>query len=736
MDKTAHRRLAADEPARKKRKRPLGLSILKWTGIVLLSLLVLGAGGLWAAYSSVEIPDPNAEFQTNTSFVYYADDKQQIGTFQIQNRQSIAFADMSQYVKDATVAAENRTFWTDPGFSLPSMARAMTTALTGGQVTGASTITQEYIKVLYLTQERTLSRKVKEVLLAAKMGQEMSKEQILEGYLNTVYFGRGAYGIEAASQAYFNKSQSKLSLGEAVVLVSIINNPTQYDPAKGDDNATELLGRCQYVLNGMAEMGTITPEQKNKAYNKLPKFPKIPTDSRMGGPKGFLLNMVQSELEKAGFSSEQVQGGGLHIVTTFDADAQKAAVSAVQKTTLEAANGNKKKAANLHGALVSLDNATGGVLALYGGPDFVKSSMNWATTPRPPASTFKPYAVAAALRDGWTLNDTLNGNPFKIDSATVKNDGNDRYGRITLLKATTHSVNTAFVDLVRQLPGGGDEVAQVALDLGVQKNATWDKELREAGVRVVLGGKVEASPLDQATGYSTFANEGMKMTPHVVAKVLDQRGNILYQAPVGGDQAIDPDVATDVTYALTTVAQDGTGRVVSALPYPVAGKTGTGGATDKNGKSLTISGWFVGFTKQITTAVMYVAGKGYSDLDAYAAGGFYGSGVPARTWLSYMTPTMDGMEKLNFAGATERISQRAPVRAPATKSPTPTPTPTPTPAAPTPPPTAAPVAPSPQATPDQAPPQEPAAQKPKPEPDAEPQKVPVPEIRPDKNVTR
>jgi membrane peptidoglycan carboxypeptidase len=178
----------------------------------LLIAFILACSGITALWLMVSIPDPNADFTTNTTQVYYRDGKRQLGTFQVQNRYTVSYEQIPENVRNAIVAAENRTFWTDPGFSIPALARAGIGILTGHEVTGASTITQQYVKVLYLTQERTLSRKVKELILAAKIGQSYSKEQILTNYLNTVYYGRGAYGIEAASQAYFKKSATKLEL--------------------------------------------------------------------------------------------------------------------------------------------------------------------------------------------------------------------------------------------------------------------------------------------------------------------------------------------------------------------------------------------------------------------------------------------------------------------------------------------------------------------------------------------
>ena len=352
---------------------------------------MIAAGAIGVAYATIKIPDPNADFRTNSTFVYYGDGKTRMGSFQVQNRQSIGYDQMPQYIKDAIVSAENRTFWTDPGISVSGLFRATlglvgiapenTTATGGG-----STITQQYIKIMYLTQEKTFSRKAKEVLLAAKIGQERSKEQILESYLNTVYFGRGTYGIEAAAQAYFAKPAAKLTLAQSVALAGIVNSPGNLDPANGDKQAADLLERYQYILNGMVELGTISEAQKAEIYSELPKFPKVATDSRMGGPKGFLLSLVQKELLAQGFTEEQINGGGYKVVTTFDADAQDAIVDAAQKMTLQAA-GSTKSAKNLHAGMASIDNETGGVVALYGGPDFVKNSRNWATTTSPVGST-------------------------------------------------------------------------------------------------------------------------------------------------------------------------------------------------------------------------------------------------------------------------------------------------------------------------------------------------------------
>jgi membrane peptidoglycan carboxypeptidase len=622
--------------------------------ITIGALTILGMISAFAVvgygYSTTKLPAANAEFNTATTFVYYNDGKSELGDFAIQNRTPLTFDKMPETMKQAAVAAENRTFWTDKGISIRGMIRAAWTIARGGEVQGGSTITQQYIKILYLDSERTMKRKFRELFLAYKINKKMSKQDILAGYLNTIYFGHGAYGVQAASKEYFNIDAKKLSVPQAAFLATVVNNPSMYDP-EDKDNRARILSRYRYVITSMAEMGDITSVQATTYAQKLPKFPKVPANQRYGGAKGFLLKMVERELGAAGFDSSQISGGGLKIITTFDKDAQQAAVEAAQKYTRQSASAVGRKSSKLHAAIASVDVNSGEVVALYGGRDFVKNSRNWATTARPTASTFKTYALAAGLKDGYSLHDTFSGNTFTPpgESKPVRNEFSHQYGQaVDLIKATADSINTAFVDLTSQMDNGPRKIMKMAQAAGAPKGAGWDKNSR------LPLGTAEVSPLAQASAYATFANDGVAVPDHVVREVRDRKGRVIYEANPEKKRAINEDVAHDVTYALSNVVQEGTGSAVRTLGRPIAGKTGTKDRKNADGSSDIVSAWFVAYTRQISTAVMYVAGdSGTGDLDKYARPGdstFFGGTYPALTWASYMKVATKGQAVKQFPG--------------------------------------------------------------------------------------
>ena len=379
--------------------------------------------------------------------------------------------------------------------------------------------------------------------------------------------------------------------------------------------------------------------------------------------------MVEKELVGAGFDPSQISGGGLKITTTFDKADQNAAVKSAQKYTKEAADASNQKASQLHAAVASVEVGTGEVLAIYGGPDYVKNSRNWATTARPTASTFKTYALAAGLDDGFSLDSRFNGNTFtpEGDTTTVRNEFNYQYGpAVTLLKAATDSINTAFVDLTTQMDDGPQRVSDMAEAVGAPTGAGWD-----LNSRIALG-TAEVSPLNQANAYATFANDGTYVAPHVVKEVKDANGKVVYRAAPEEKRAVEKDVSRDVTYALTNVVEQGTGSTVQTLDRPVAGKTGT-----KDVEDDIVSAWFVAYTPQISTAVMYVAGDGgNADLDDFARPGdstFFGGTYPALTWVDYMQTAVEDLPVKQFKEP-EYVNRDSAPQQTATSRPEPDPT--------------------------------------------------------------
>jgi membrane peptidoglycan carboxypeptidase len=680
----------------------------KWAGITGLVLALLAVAGFTVLYQAIDVPDPNEDFETQTSFVYYADGKTQLGRYATQNRDSISYDEMPQTVKDAVVAAENRSFWTDKGLDPKGIVRAAFSNAQGNSQQGASTITQQYVKILYLTQERSYKRKMKEAIVSLKLQRQQSKQQILEGYLNTIYFGRGAYGIEAAAHAFFDKPAKKLNLRQSAVLASVINNPTRFDPANGKDNREALLERYQYVLSGMASMGTADADQADKAQQRLPKFPKVEAESAYAGQKGFMLDMIKKELLRLDFSEQEINGGGLRVYTTLSRKAMDAAREGVDEAKPKGKKG-------LHVAVASVQPGTGALRGFYAGQDYLDSQINWATAGGSPGSSFKPFALAAGIDAGYSLKDTFQGNsPYEYPGGdTVRNEGvgpdglgNDYGAAINMIKATEESVNTAYADLTESIPDGPDKILDMANKLGIPR---WDKSrsgmdhLRTSpGLQPTSGialGYATVSPINMANAYGSIANGGKAAPVYLIDKVVDESGEVRYRHKVSTERALDEDKAADVSYAMQQVVQNGTGANAQVLGRPAAGKTGT--ATNDDDKVS--SSWFVGYTPQMATAVMYVRGSGNESLEGFLEP-FYGATYPTQTWTAVMRRLMEGEPVESFPepayvdgdapeeGHAPYTPPPKPTKKPKptkteTPSPTPTPTETPTetPTAPTPP---------------------------------------------------
>ncbi len=677
---------------------------------MLLYLLVVGLVGVLAVtgafayvYNTTELPDPNADFETQTSFVYYNDGKTELGRYAVQNRDAIPYAEMPQDIKDAVVAAENRSFWSDNGIDVKGIIRAAFNNAAGNSTQGASTITQQYIKILYLTQERSYTRKLKEAILSLKLQRQTSKQEILEGYLNTIYFGRGAYGIQAAAQAYFDKPASELSLKESAALASAINNPTRFDPDNGREAKLALKERYAYVLDGMAQDGKISEAEASESAARLPKFHKTNAESTYGGQKGHVLTMVKSELLKLEddngdplLTEDQIDGGGLQVTTTFTKKAMDAAEEGVNLIRPRGPQLDKE----LHIGVASVQVDTGAVRGIYGGQDYLESQINWALAGGMGGSSLKPFALAAGIKAGFSLKDTFDGNsPFELPDGTgeVENQGDESYGSaVNLIKATEDSINTAYTDLTVSIPDGPQKVMEMMNAMGIpplkapRKNA-YGLPDHSPGLEPFPGitlGSATVSPINMANGFATIANGGRFHAPYIIEKVVGEDGETLYDHSVSDQQVIDKeqgsDIAADVSYALQQVVASGSGFEAQGLERPAAGKTGT--ATVSNGDVS--SSWFTGFTPQMATSVMYVRGKGTGKLDGWLPAsddgrdGYFGGNYPAKTWTEIMKLDMEGVEVAEFPepayvdGEAPNEGHEPTLPPKPTKKPTPTETPT------------------------------------------------------------
>jgi membrane peptidoglycan carboxypeptidase len=654
----------ADGPAvtrKPKAKRPGTtkqrlMRVLKWGLIAALAGSLALIGVFVYLYKTTSIPDPNKDFQTQTSFVYYSDGKAQLGQYATQNRQIIALSDMPQNLKDAVVAAEDRTFWTNHGIDPKGIIRAAFNDARGGATQGASTITQQYVKILYLTQERSLNRKVHEAILSLKLQKQLTKQKILEGYLNTIYFGRGAYGVQAAAQAYFGVDAADLTLKQSAVLASVLNNPSQFDPANGKSNKQALDSRYRYVISGMASMGAIPDAEASKAERHLPHMPKFRESSKYGQQKGHMLTLVRQELHQLDFTDDQIDGGGLRVTTTFT----KKAMAAARAGALQVRPHISDKF--LHVAVATVQPGTGALLGFFGGQNYLHSQINWAQAGGMVGSTFKPASLAAAITDGYSLKSTWEGNsPYTFpDGLEVHNEGDStgtNYGSaISSITALEQSVNTAFVDMSASMQNGPQKILTMANKMGIPPadadphypgipNTSRDLD---ADALITLG-KARVSAINMANTYATIANGGQRADVHVIDKVTDSDGKVLYQYKPHTTQAIKPDIDRDVSYAMQQVVLHGTGANAQAIDRPAAGKTGT--ATNDNGDVS--SSWFVGFTPQLSTAVMYVRGDGDNALNDWlppynGAAGYFGAGYPTATWSAVMKADMVGVPVQNF----------------------------------------------------------------------------------------
>ena len=586
---------------------------------LIILLIAIGTTIFAVLLARTEVPTPNDLATSEATVVLYADGKNEIGRLGESTRRSVPLAEIPVDVQQAVLAAEDRNFYDHGGISPQGIARAAFNNLTGGSTQGGSTITQQYAKIAFLTQDRTWDRKLNEALLAFKLETAISKEQILEDYLNTIYFGRNANGIEAASIAYFGKSVNELNFNEGAVLASVIKSPSGLSP---EENLSGLKARWAYVLDSMVEMGEITQAQRDAST--FPDIVPFKQKDRLGGQVGFLLTAVEQQLIAQGYDQEEIQRGGLKIVSSFVRRAQRAAQRAVKD------QGPKSGTEGLRIGLAAVKPGTGEVLAMYGGKNFIADQINNATQQFAQAgSTFKPFALAAAVDQGVQLNSLWNGNsPATVNGYTFNNYGNNSYGVVSLLQSTEKSINSAYVELTADI--GVGSVVDAALAAGVP-DTTPGLNLESPDLTFVLG-TASPSGLDMANAYATFANEGKSSSTTFVKQVFGSNGGLLYQYEPTLVAAFSTDVANTVTYALYKTVTNGTATSALSIDRPAAAKTGT---TDDNK-----SAWFAGYTPQISAAVLMakedsaglpISMSGTGGLKTVTGGSF-----PASIWSAFM----------------------------------------------------------------------------------------------------
>ncbi|MFF4399864.1 transglycosylase domain-containing protein [Streptomyces sp. NPDC001480] len=667
------------------------------------------------AYAMVQIPDENVAAQSQNNVYYWSNGKQMVATGTGANRQNIPIAQIPEAMQWAVISAENKSFYSDSGVDPMGIARALANMARGGQTQGGSTITQQFVKNTYLSQEQSISRKFKEMFISIKVGTKLKKPQILQGYLNTSYYGRGAYGIQAAAQTYYGKDAVKLTPSECAVLAALLKGPTYYDPAGATDldksatqdaNTKRSKDRWSWILGEMHKDKHLTDDQYQTAIKKYPTPQGRKAIKGMTGQISYLADTAKKYvLAHSNITEAQFDKGGYQVYTTFDKDkvaALTAAVKKIQKDRLDPKKRELDKYVQFGAASVVPND--GAIVALYGGAGYENGHFtnNADTSGVPVGSTWKPFVLAAAMEYGtyktaptglspmskYNGNDKLkvmnqDGSPVLKPDGSVfyqRNESDHAWGYITLRKAMEQSINTPFVQLGMDV--GMTKVKDVARASGIQKG------FADLNPSFAIGTSTP-SAIRMADAYSTFAASGKHTDPYSVTQVKyngeEQPG---FSKPKSS-QAMDANVANNVTDTLENVIQNGTGQNAKALGRTAAGKTGT---TDSNK-----SAWFVGYTRQLSTSVAMFREnpKNHTLLSMNGTAGvpsIHGGDIPTSVWTEYMKVALKGKSDPGFedaqkigevddeAGApspTPTFTPTQPSETP-TQSPSPTPSDTPT----------------------------------------------------------
>jgi penicillin-binding protein, 1A family len=519
-----------------------------------------------------------------------------------ENRTWVGINEISPWAKKAVLAAEDSEFYEHRGIRIKAIIRAMVRDLErGGAKQGGSTITQQLARMLFLSRERTLQRKASEAIIAVRMERRYTKDEILEMYLNMAYFGHGAYGIAAASQNYFGKPPSELTLAEASILAGLLPAPNSYTPLRNPERAKT---RQNYVLSRMVDTGMITQEERGAAYAKELTYARS-ADSKiafvMEDAPYFVSHILFKELLPT-YGRDRVYRGGLNIHTTIDMKLQRHAESVVSKMKFE-------------GALVTLDPHTGEILAMVGGRDFEKSKFNRATQAyRQPGSSFKPIVYAAAFEGGYRPVDRVLDAPLKFRNGwSPKNSDGKFRGEITITEALPLSINTAAVRMAQVI--GVGPIRNQAKKMGITTPYLPED------LSIALGSS-SLTPMEMCVAFSSFANNGHRVEPFGIKQIIDNNGNVIEQNGPQISNAMSPETSVTMRSLLMQAVSWGTGTRAQIKDYQVFGKTGTtNDFTDV---------WFVGGTPDLVS-VVYIGNDNHKSL-----GRAFGGTVAAPVWKEYM----------------------------------------------------------------------------------------------------
>ncbi len=620
------------------------------------ALILLPIVTFTMAYFIVDIPKPG-NIRTNQVSTILASDGSEIAKIVPPegNRVDVNLSQVPVHVRQAVIAAEDRNFYTNPGFSFTGFARAVQNNLEGGDLQGGSTITQQYVKNALVGSAqhglRGLLRKAKELVIATKMSGEWSKDDVLQAYLNIIYFGRGAYGISAAAKAYFDKPVDQLSVSEGALLAALIRRPSTLDPAVDPKGAA---ARWNWVLDGMVETKVLSPG--DRAAQVFP--PTVPADqaraqNQTTGPSGLIQRQVTKELmELFNVDEETLNTQGLQITTTIDPKAQQGAEKAVSRYL----DGQDP---DMRSAVVSIDPHNGAVRAYFGGTD--ANGFDFAQAGLQTGSSFKVFALVAALQQGIGLGYQIDSSPLTVNGIKITNVDGESCGTCSIAEALKLSLNTAYYRLMLKLKGGPVAVADAAHQAGVATSFPGvEHTLSEDGNGgppndgIVLG-QYQTRPVDMASAYATLAAAGVYHKPHLVQKVVNAEGQVLFDAGTSesGDQRIDKAVADNVTAAMQPIAGYSNGHNLAG-GRPSAAKTGTvqlgdTGATKEANKDA----WMVGYTPSLSTAVWVGTVPDNVPLVTASGAEVYGSGLPSDIWKSTMDNALKGTSNESFPKPTE-----------------------------------------------------------------------------------